>query len=55
MMMDILLTNREAVMEAVAHMQQELGELGRLLAEGKDHQLQEVLEQARDRRVEVYR
>jgi prephenate dehydrogenase len=51
MTLDILLTNREAVLEAVARCEEELGQLGRLLAAGDEAGLRAALTRAREERM----
>lgn len=54
MMFDILTTNRDEVLGAIAAAEAALGELRNLLADGDDARLVEVLAAARDRRTRIY-
>lgn len=55
MMLDILMTNREPILETVRRAQHELGALAELLEQGDMARLEAALREARNRRMEVYR
>ena len=55
MMMDILLTNQDAVADMVARMRLQLDQLAQTLADGDEAALRALLEQARDQRRAIYR
>jgi prephenate dehydrogenase len=55
MMMDILLTNSDAVVERVDRLRGQLDQLSQALAEGDEEQLRRLLGDARNRRRSLYR
>jgi prephenate dehydrogenase len=55
MMMDILLTNSDAVVEMVDRLRGQLDQLSQALAEGDEEQLRRLLGDARNRRRSLYR
>jgi len=55
MMLDILVTNRNAILDALRQAQEELSALAALLETENYTALESALEAARNRRMEVYR
>jgi prephenate dehydrogenase len=54
MMLDILMTNREEVLKAVAICQEKLGDLSRLIEAGDEDSLREALDAIRGTRLEMF-